>query len=366
MRTWRVLRANPVNLVFAALLAIGLWSVAPTVGWAQTAPTAEQALPRAAWPAASAQRQTAPRSQSWLLDTQRNLQSRLALAVREMKKGNGWLGALTLIGLSFLYGLFHAAGPGHGKAVISSYVVANRTTARRGIILSFIASFAQALSAIGLVAVLAIGMNAAGLQIRQAVHQFEIASAVLVILTGLWLLLTQVQRLLPVLRPVMAIAHFHSAPMQGHHDHEGQYTHHHHDHLDHHNHAHGDACGCGHLHMPRPQDLEGQWSFRHAVAVVLAVGIRPCTGAILILVFALTQGIFWAGVAATFAMALGTAIMVSALAVLAVGSREVAARYAGSLWADRVYGAAGLIGALLVVLFGSALLYGAVYFPAPF
>jgi nickel/cobalt exporter len=118
--------------------------------------------------------------------------------------------------------------------------------------------------------------------------------------------------------------------------------------------------------MPRPEDLEGQWSFQHAAAVVLAVGIRPCTGAVLILVFALTQGMYWAGVAATFAMALGTAIMVSALAVLAVGSREVAARYAGSLWADRIYGAAGLLGALLVILFGSALLYASVYFPAPF
>ena len=351
-----MLRANPVNLVFAALLAIGVWSGAPTMGWAQTAPTAEQTPPRAAWPTASPQRQTAPRSQSWLLDMQRSLQARLAVAVREMKKGNGWLGAMTLIGLSFLYGLFHAAGPGHGKAIISSYVVANRTTVRRGVILSFIASIAQALSAIGLVAVLAIGMNAAGLQIRQAVNRFEIASAALVILTGLWLLFTQFQRLLPVFRPAMVAAHLHAAPIQDHHHH----------HAHHNDHAHSDDCACGHHHMPLPQDLEVGWSLRHAAAVVLAVGIRPCTGAVLILVFALTQGMFWAGVAATFAMALGTAIMVSALAVLAVGSREMAARYAGSLWADRVYGAAGLIGALLVVLFGSALLYAAVYFPAPF
>jgi ABC-type nickel/cobalt efflux system permease component RcnA len=118
--------------------------------------------------------------------------------------------------------------------------------------------------------------------------------------------------------------------------------------------------------MPSPQDLESGWSLRHAAAIVLAVGIRPCTGAILVLVFALTQGMFWAGVASTFAMALGTAITVSALAVLAVGSRETAARIAGSRWADRIYGAAGLAGALFVVLFGSALLYGALYRPAPF
>ena len=351
----------------AVLFAIGLCCLAPAAGFAQNAPAAEQVPSlQAAWPAGSAQRQAAARSQSWLLDAQRNLQSRLAVKVREMKKGSGWLGALTLIGLSFVYGLFHAAGPGHGKAVISSYVVANRTTARRGIILSFVASIAQALSAIGLVTVLAIGMNAAGVQIRQAVHQFEIASAVLVILTGLWLLFTQLQRLLPVFRPEIAVAHLHPAVSHDQHHHGEHNAHFHHDGVRHHDRAHGDDCGCGHAHMPRPQDLAGDWSLRHAAAVVLAVGIRPCTGAILILVFALTQGMFWAGVAATFAMALGTAIMVSALAILTVGSREIAARYAGSLWADRIYGAAGLIGALLVILFGSALLYGAVYFPAPF
>jgi ABC-type nickel/cobalt efflux system permease component RcnA len=357
----RALTAGLARLTLTALLAIGLWSLTPAAGWAQAAPTAEQAPPKAAWPATgagnSAQRQAA-RPQSWLLDTQRTLQSRLAVAVREMKKGDGWLGALTLIGLSFLYGLFHAAGPGHGKAVISSYVVANRTTVRRGVILSFAASAAQAFSAIGLVTVLAIGMNAAGLQIRQTVAQFEIASAALVILTGLWLLFTQLRRQLTAFRAEIAAAHLHPAAAQ--HGHEEHHAHHHHDH------AHGEDCGCGHAHMPLPQDFEGRWSLRHAAAVVFAVGIRPCTGAILILVFALTQGMFWAGVMATFAMALGTAIMVSALAILAVGSREAAARFAGNLWADRIYGAAGTLGAVLIVLFGSALLYGAIYFPAPF
>jgi ABC-type nickel/cobalt efflux system permease component RcnA len=353
------LRACLACFALAALLAAGLWVSGAMAGFAQIAPKTEQAAPKAAWPSpgsGTAQRQT-PRSQSWLLDTQRSLQRQLALEVKEMKKGgNEWLAAGTLIGLSFLYGLFHAAGPGHGKAVISSYVVANRTTAKRGVILSFVASLAQALSAIGLVSVLAIGMNAAGVQIRQAVAQFEIASAVLVILTGVWLLFSQLRRWVPMLSPAMATAPLHVGTAPAHHDH------HHHGH----GHAHGEDCGCGHHHMPRPQDLEGDWSIRHAAAVVFAVGIRPCTGAILILIFALTQGMFWAGVAATFAMAFGTAIMVSALAVLAVGSREVAARYAGSLWADRIYGAAGTLGALLVILFGTALLYGAVYFPAPF
>ena len=68
------------------------------------------------------------------------------------------------------------------------------------------------------------------------------------------------------------------------------------------------------------RQLAGPFNWRKVMAVVFSVGIRPCTGAILVLVFALTQGLFWAGVAATFAMALGTGITVSVLATLALGS----------------------------------------------
>jgi nickel/cobalt transporter (NicO) family protein len=109
-------------------------------------------------------------------------------------------------------------------------------------------------------------------------------------------------------------------------------------------------------HLPAPAQLQGDWSWRRAFALAFAVGIRPCTGAILVLVFAIGQGLWWAGVLSTLAMALGTAITVSALAALAVGSRELAKRLAGSggssKWADRVQMAAGLGGAGLVFTLG--------------
>jgi nickel/cobalt exporter len=82
--------------------------------------------------------------------------------------------------------------------------------------------------------------------------------------------------------------------------------------------------------MVDARQLAGPISWRKMMAVVFSVGIRPCTGAILVLVFALTQGLFWAGVAATFAMALGTALTVAVLATLALGSRELALRLGGT------------------------------------
>jgi len=93
------------------------------------------------------------------------------------------------------------------------------------------------------------------------------------------------------------------------------------------------------------------------MAVVFSVGIRPCTGAILVLVFALTQGLFWAGVAATFAMALGTAITVAVLVTLALGSRELALRLGGTnaVWANAVWTTCAIGGALVILLFGSLL-----------
>ena len=88
--------------------------------------------------------------------------------------------------------------------------------------------------------------------------------------------------------------------------------------------------------------------------------MRPCSGAILVLVFALAQGIFWAGVAATFVMGLGTAITVAAIATLTVTATAFAARLAATRTG---YGSLALraieVGAAaLILLFGVALLAG--------
>lgn len=123
-------------------------------------------------------------------------------------------------------------------------------------------------------------------------------------------------------------------------------------------------------HLPAPSQLKGDWSWKRAFSLAFAVGIRPCTGAILVLVFAIGQGLWWAGVLSTLAMALGTAITVSALASMAVGSRELAKRLAGSggssKWVDRVQLAAGLSGASLVLLLGAAFFLASLRTVQPF
>src|SRR5204863_4041751 len=136
------------------------------------------------------------------------------------------------------------------------------------------------------------------------------------------------------------------------HDHAHDHEHHHHDH-DHDDHS-------GHSHGPTPDQLAGPGGWKRGLTAIVAVGLRPCSGAILVLVFALAQGIFWAGVAATFVMGLGTAITVAIIATLTVTATAFAARLAATRTG---YGSLALRGvevaaAALVLCFGVALLAG--------
>ena len=151
--------------------------------------------------------------------------------------------------------------------------------------------------------------------------------------------------------------HDHGTIITMRHDHDHG---HHHDHDHHHHHGDEHASAWGHAHGPEPQDLAGPGGWRRGLSAIVAVGLRPCSGAILVLVFALAQGMLWAGVAATFVMGLGTAITVAAIATIAVGARELAG---GSPARDRATAcwrcAASKPARRVVILaFGSLLLIG--------
>jgi ABC-type nickel/cobalt efflux system permease component RcnA len=268
-------------------------------------------------------------------------------AVRRLQSEGFWTATAQLALVSFLYGVFHAVGPGHGKFVISSYALANAETVRRGVWVSFMAALVQALSAIAIVGLLSIVLKATSLQMRRAEAWLESASWALIALLGLWLLYGSLRPLIPAL----------GARSGGHGDHghapANPPGHHH----DHHGHGHGvEGCAtCGHAHAAEPSQLQGRWSWREAWSLAFAIGIRPCTGALAVLIFSLGIGLFWAGVFATFAMAVGTALTVSALAVLAVSSRDLAARLGGgsSGWGSRIGTAASVVGSALVLAMGA-------------
>lgn len=317
----------------------------------------------------------------WIMAKQSEFYRAMSSTIRAAK--NDGSAVWTLLGISFAYGIFHAAGPGHGKAVISSYLVANEETARRGIVLSFASALAQVLVAVVIVGIGAWLLNVTAKTMCGAERVIEIASYGLIAAFGARLVWVKGRGFLRALSasrapnlklaPAMAMVspavtgrddggHPHARAAH-HHDPAHGEPRHGHDHHDHHHdhHHHGDHCDhCGHSHGPEPGELAGPGGWKRGLAAVATVGIRPCSGAILVLVFALAQGLFWAGVAATFVMGLGTAITVAAIAILAVSAKGVARRLAagrkggGALVMRGVeFAAAGL-----VLLLGAGLLLG--------
>ena len=280
----------------------------------------------------------------WLLSKQSEFYREMSSTIRAAKSDGH--AVWTLLGISFAYGIFHAAGPGHGKAVISSYLVANQETARRGIVLSFASALMQSLIAVMIVAVCALLLNATARTMCGAERTIEIASYALIAAFGARLVWTKGGGFIRALqgpRPALAMA-----AAEQHHGHG-------HDPLDHDHDEH-----CGHSHGPVPSELAGPGGWRRGFGAIFAVSLRPCSGAILVLVFALAQGLFWAGVAATFVMGLGTAITVAAIAVIAVSAKDLARRLSGAeegggaiFMRGVEFGAAGL-----VLLFGVGLLFG--------
>jgi len=320
----------------------------------------------------------------WVLAKQSEFYRAMSSTIRAAK-GDG-SAVWTLLGISFAYGIFHAAGPGHGKAVISAYLVANEETARRGIVLSFASALVQALVAVLIVGIGAWLLNVTARTMCGTERAIEIASYGLIAAFGarlVWLKgggffrALHATRRNPAPAPISELhradtpAHRHDVPDGHHHPGHGhalsaaatpgaldhQQNHHHHGHAHHH---HDHDADCGHSHGPQPGDLAGPGGWKRGLGAVLTVGIRPCSGAILVLVFALAQGLFWAGVAATFVMGLGTAITVATIATLAVSAKGVARRIAAGrdgkgalLMRGLEFAAAGLL-----LLLGAGLLLG--------
>ncbi len=287
--------------------------------------------------------------------------NKLRSALRSFQHNENAIWWLMLV--SFAYGIFHAAGPGHGKAIISSYVLADEQTLKKGILLSFASALAQAVTAIVLVGGIAGALHFTSIALDRTSMMFEKGSYILVLLLGLWLVWERVFRPMYVKRKVAACNHSH----HDHHDHH-HHTHHdhghaHHEHTDHgheshkheHTHAHEVCSSCGHNHSVDPAMLRNtKMSITGAWSIIVAVGLRPCTGALIVLAFAMSQGLLWAGVASTLVMGIGTGITVSILASMAVLARDVALK----IWGDS-NGAIAFIhrgfeigGALLVLVVG--------------
>lgn len=251
---------------------------------------------------------------------QLQVQNAMAGALRALQQGD--TGAvLTLWGLCFAYGFVHAAGPGHGKLVIGGYGLGARVPVARLTGLALASSLAQAATAVILVyvAVWILGWGRAQMT-SLADDVLEPFSYALIAGVGLWLVLRGARHLRAQFAP----------PAQ----------------------SHDAVCAsCGHAHGPTPAQAAEVRSLRDAAAIIAAIAVRPCTGALFLLILTWRFGLDWAGIVGAFVMGLGTASITMLVAVAAVGFRESALQLVSHRGTARMMAGAEIAaGALVTVL----------------
>lgn len=234
----------------------------------------------------------------------------------------------SLLAFSFIYGVLHALGPGHGKVVITTWLATHPSKLRSGIGLTLAASLLQGLVAIALVVVVLTLLALPARQLHLSGFWLEKGSYVLVGLLGVMLCWRAAKKLRALLRrPAFK-----------------SFTPHH---------VHHASCGCGHQHMPAPERLAADGDWRAKLAIVLSMGMRPCSGAIMVLLFSKVVGVFGWGVASALAMAAGTSITISLLALLVHGFRQMAVRLSANktpvLWRQVGWTTLALAGGAILV-----------------
>jgi nickel/cobalt transporter (NicO) family protein len=274
----------------------------------------------------------------WLIDRQSEFYREISAALRAAKADGSE--AWSLLVVSFAYGILHVAGPGSGKVLIASFLAVDRETARRAIVLSSASALLRTLVAIATVAACAWLLSLSAKTACGAGKAIEIGSYALIAAFGASLVWTKGGGFIGALQtarpePAMALAADHA--QRGRHD----------------------LRDPGRSRLRGPE-FTGQEGWKRGLAGSVSAGIRPSIGAILVLVFALAQGVFWTGIAAVFVMGLGTVLAVAAIAVVATSASGLADRLGeagdgsgGLIMRGIEFGAAGL-----VLLFGSGLLFG--------
>ncbi|MGP9765059.1 nickel/cobalt transporter [Halomonas sp. AOP13-D3-9] len=281
-----------------------------------------------------------------LLGWQRDLHRSLTLAITELSRTPSMATWVSLLSVSFAYGVFHAAGPGHGKAVLATYLATHGGAVKRALGLSFAASLLQGVTAIALIVVLVYGLGWITRQAMGSVAWVEQASFLLVAALGAWLCWRAVKQLRRAYQPERA-AHAYSPGHEHHQDHD-----------------HSHCCGGAH-HVEPQQALD----WRTAIMTVGAIGMRPCSGAVLMLGAASLLGQFAVGVASVVVMSLGTGLTVSALALTSIlargwAQRRLSKQQHSQRSVQKATGWMALAGGTLIVVLGISLSVAGIAQPA--
>jgi len=263
---------------------------------------------------------------------QKGLHQQMTQLLQQVKTAPGQAGGLLVL-FSLAYGVLHALGPGHGKVVIATFLATHPTRVNITLRLTLLASLLQGSVAIVLVTLMLVVLQTSSRQLHLSSYWLEKGSYLLVIGLGIWIGVRALKTLRRQLRPrsPMKIRALRA------------------------DHQHDAHCGCGHAHLPDAQQLADAVSVKTQLLLVASMGLRPCSGAIMMLLFSRVIGVYLWGVVSAVVMALGTALTISAIGLLVQRSRVLAQRLGGE---SRTASTAALAMPLLALI-GSALLIAA-------
>lgn len=272
---------------------------------------------------------------------------------------------LYFVCLSFAYGILHSLGPGHGKVIVTTYLATHSTKIKTSLILTVLAALTQALVAISLVSVLLWGFNASMKEVNQKSIYFIDASYLIMAYLGLSIIYNAIKhhihsnKLQPKVN--LSINKIHISPINN----TSAMLQTQQNHLEH---KHDQHCGCGHKHFASAEDINQAANLKQYIIIILGIGMRPCTGAIMVLLFSHIMGLYWLGVVSSFLMGVGTAITISTIALLTISGKKIINIYRkpNKLNTRYISLVTKLLAGLLLITIGLLLSQSQTYALAPF
>lgn len=284
-------------------------------------------------------------------DWQRYFHQKLVQFLLQTKKQPLQTG-LWLLLFSFLYGILHSAGPGHGKVIITTYLATQPKQLKKSLVLTLFSAIMQGIVAISLISGLLIILNLSTKHLKMSEYWLEFASYILIIMVGLFLCFRSLKKLLGMMRkPRPKSLHIRQIrPLDA--SEKLTQTH------------HASCECCGHKHIPNQTEMNHSKGWIGDLGIIFAIGMRPCSGALLVLIFSYTIGVYYWGMLATFAMSIGTAITTSLFALLVHFARRFAKYLVDKKWVTSVSllpmtaQSIALVGGIIFIIMGIILSLG--------
>jgi nickel/cobalt transporter (NicO) family protein len=209
---------------------------------------------------------------------QKSLNESLAAITRSLQGSRSLSGLLFVMLISLVYGMFHAAGPGHGKTIVSSFFLANEAKLRHSIAIGYLIAVVHALAALAVVLILYYiirGLFSVG--IEQADHYIQLVTFGIIAVLGAVMLVGRIR-------------------------------------------------GTAHHHHMHAEEVRGGITMRKLVGIAVPAGVIPCPGAVAVILFALSLHMVGVSVLSVVFISIGMGVTISVTGAIVILAKRGAVK----------------------------------------